>query len=189
MSERNARLPVALLALLALAGCGSDPLSGDEVINRTPPLGPLECTVLAGGNTAIHAASVPAPAGQCGVEVVTGNSSISDANGIAFHLTYPTFLSFVMYEDTGALAPDSAPTELFVTNVGNEVVVGYTRVGAVGGVSLAPGTALFRVFFQAANIGVGVLGFSDNELRDSGGLIIDPPPSWQAATVAVILAP
>lgn len=170
---------LVLVGTLSFVGCNG---TGDDDV--------FSCTIRTSSTSEIHVdQSRGSDSGHCDLELKLGDQGFSDVYGISFHLSYPPGLViFDGARDTGVLSPDAAPTDFQVAVSGTEIIVGYTRVGPIAGVPLAPQTPLVEVFFRTGETpGAAQLQFTFNELQDSTGLVLSPPPSWADGTIEVVM--
>jgi hypothetical protein len=93
---------------------------------------------------------------------------IQDLYGVAFDLTFPPSLSYQDATEGAFLATGGAATSLQIASSPGRLVVGHTRLGAVGGVAGGEGT-LLTLRFSAVAAGSGAMNFSQQNAYSSFG--------------------
>jgi hypothetical protein len=111
-------------------------------------------------------------------------SQVTDLYGVAFDLRYPTNLLRLggVVEASFLSANDAVDTTLQMAEApAGNLVVGFTRVGRVGGVSGSG--VLLTLEFEPIGPGTGALSFSSNEILDPSANPI-PGFTWGAGSVS-----
>ena len=174
----------AAALLLVLAACGGGGGGGGS--SPTPPQASL--TFTPSGTPPANSISLRRNgAGTTTLVLEVQATGVTDLYGVAFDLQFPANLLRYQPPATtgGFLGGDGQGTSLLVEeNPAGNLVVGFTRLGAVGGVS-GSGT-LMTLTFTAIGSGSGSIQFAGNRAyddrgRDLGGV------SWVGGTVQVQL--
>lgn len=120
------------------------------------------------------------------LELVVRADGLTDVYGAAFDLTYPSeLLRFEASAEGEFLGQGGAQTTLQVAeSPQGRLIVGYSRLGAAGGVDGSGELVILR--FVATASGSGNFAFSRNQLVDPDGAAI-PGASWGGGSVRVEL--
>lgn len=183
-SFRALRWMAAALALAATAACGGGGGGGGGGGPTAPQPG---ITFTASGVSAPAVRLVRGPGSSGSVlEVQVQADGLPAIFGTAFDLSFPAnLLRFDGFTEGSFLSQDGAATSLQVAeNPAGRLVVGYTRLGAVG-MQGGSGT-MMTLRFTAIGSGAGSFTFSANQLVDTGANEIRGP-SWGGGSVQVAL--
>ena len=169
-SYRNGLLTVVALLSVVLLACGG---SGDGGGGGSPMAPSPGIVFTASGGTASDAIELRQQGAGGNVLVLEVRAvDVSDLYGLAFDLEFPTnLLRFDGFNDGGWLSAQGAvSTELLVTEVGDSVVVGLSRLGNVAGRN---GSGLLMTLeFTGTSSGSGSLSFGNDSGFDSDGFEI-----------------
>ena len=185
LRRRRARLLVATLLALLVPACGGGGGGG----GGTPTLPPQPAVVFqpagaAGPGSVALGAGAATGANRLYLEVRA--NQVAGLYGLGFDLSFPAAqLRFERATEGAVLNADGAATTLQVAAGGTgRLVVGLTRLGAVGGVA-ASGTLLTLELVPVAS-GSGTFAFSSNAAYDARAVAL-PGVNWQAGSVEVRL--
>jgi hypothetical protein len=148
-----------LVLILGLAACGGGG-GGGGPSPPTQPTASVTFTPATSGVPAIRLERNGTGATTLNLDVVA--DGVTNLYGVAFDLSYPAnLLRFDGASEGPFLAATGLSTELLVDAAGGRLVVGATRLGAVGG---AAGTgSLLTLRFTAVGSGTGTFAFSANQ--------------------------
>ncbi|HEX2643505.1 MAG TPA: cohesin domain-containing protein [Thermoanaerobaculia bacterium] len=186
MTRRGLLSHLASLVLLAgLAACGGGG-GGGSPTEPPPPVTPAVAFTGSGGSTA-NSITVAQGAGTNGttLELEIRANSVQDLYGVAFDLEYPSnLLRFESSANATGFLDQGGAQASYVASLARAglLVVGYTRLGQVAGVS---GSGLLaRVRFTAIATGSGTVRFSRNSAYSSQGAVM-ANVTWSGGTVQV----
>lgn len=187
MRGRRSIVIAALAAALAGAACGGGGGGGGG--GTPPPTQPQPGIVFNGSGVAAPAVRLARGAASSGtvLEVEVRAEQLPGVYGLAFDLTYPSnALRFDAFAEGGFLTGGGpAQTSLQVAEPSSgRLVVGHTRLGAVGAV--AGSGVILTLRFVAVGSGSGSLSFSSNRLFDASGDEV-PGAAWGGGTVQVTM--
>ncbi|MEM7482709.1 MAG: cohesin domain-containing protein [Acidobacteriota bacterium] len=173
-----------VVLLLLLPGCGGGGGGGGPTAPPPPPPQGIVFTPATGGGVTISMVQVGQNATTLTLDVTA--TGVTDLYGVAFDLQFPSQLFDLVNSSEQPFLSQSGgtPTTLQVNEVSaGQVVVGFTRLGGVSGVS---GTgALVRLTFQAKASGSGGFAFSRNQTFSPAGTL--GGISWLGGSVQVTL--
>lgn len=176
--------PWALLALLATLACGGGGGGGGGGGVVPPPPPPTITYAPATGSESANLSLVEAAGSSATVlRLQLDARNVSGLYGLAFDLVYPgSALTFVR-ADAGGFLGGAGSTNLQVNSSSSgRLIVGLSRLGAVGGVS-GSGT-LMTLEFSSGSAGVGTLAFEQNSAFDSAARRITSV-TWAGGSVTV----
>lgn len=186
MTRRGLLSPLAALVLSAgLAACGGGG-GGGSPTEPPPPATPAVAFTAAGGSTA-NSITVAQGAGTNGttLELEIRANSVQDLYGLAFDLEYPSnLLRFESSANAAGFLDSGGAQASYVSSLARAglLVVGYTRLGQVAGVS---GSGLLaRIRFTAIATGSGTVRFARNSAYSSQGAVM-ANVTWSGGTVQV----
>jgi hypothetical protein len=185
MTRRAVLLLAGLILLAGLAGCGGGG-GGGSPTEPPPPVTPAVAFTGSGGSStnSITIAQGPGTSGTT-LELEIRATSVQDLYGLAFDLEYPSnLLRFESSANAPGFLDAGGAQASYVSSLAREgfLVVGYTRLGQVAGVS---GSGLLaRVRFTAIATGTGTVRFSRNSAFSSQGAVM-ANVSWSGGTVQV----
>lgn len=174
-----------LLAAAVVLACGGGGGGGG---GGTPPTAPQPGITFTGSQVqppAVRLAEAPGSGGTV-LELAVRADGLSDVYGVAFDLTYPSdLLRFEASAEGDFLGEEGVSTSLQVAeNPRGRLIVGYSRLGAAGGVDGSGELVVLR--FVATASGSGNFRFSRNQLVGPAGETI-PGASWGGGSVRVEL--
>jgi len=177
------RALVALAAALATLACGGGGGGGGGGLPPPPPE-PTITYAPASGSESANFALVEAEGStptRLRLDLVARN--VSGLYGVGFDLVFPgASLEFVQVVNAGFLGGDGSTSLQVNTDTTGRLIVGFSRLGAVGGVSGSGKLLTFE--FDSGVAGVGTITFENNSAFDSSARRIGGV-TWAGGSVTV----
>jgi hypothetical protein len=174
---------LAVPAMLLVLACGGGGGGGGGGVPPPPPAPTITYAPATGSesaNLALVEAAGSTPT-RLRLDLVARN--VTGLYGVAFDLVYPgAALEFVQVTNGGFLGGAGSTSLQVNSDTTGRLIVGLSRLGAVGGVS-GSGT-LLTLEFDSGAAGVGTLAFENNSAFDSAARRISGV-TWAGGSVTV----